>query len=78
VDVPAEFLLDGVTGYLLQVASSPSWVTGLLWAHVSTSLVFVIGYGTHLVIGWRLASVSTETVADRDNGALPRPARIPL
>lgn len=46
------------TGYLLQVASSSGWLTLLVWAHVSTSLVFVAGYSTHLVIGWRLNSVA--------------------
>jgi len=47
-----------VTGYLLQVASSSGWLTLLVWAHVSTSLVFVAGYSTHLVIGWRLNAVA--------------------
>ena len=58
-----------VTGYLLQVASSPAWLTALVWAHVSTSLVFVAGYSTHLVIGWRLSSATS---------GLSRPVRLPL
>ena len=52
------FLAMALSGYLLQVVSSPAWLTGLVWAHVSTSLVFVAGYSTHLVIGWRLNSVA--------------------
>ena len=49
-----------LSGYLLQVVSSPAWLTGLVWAHVSTSLVFVTGYGMHLVVGWRLSQVARE------------------
>ena len=47
-----------LTGYLLQVASDPAWLSALVWAHVSTSLLFVVGYGAHLVIGWRLSGHS--------------------
>ena len=49
------FSTMALTGYLLQVASDPAWLSGLVWAHVSTSLIFVAGYGAHLVIGWRLS-----------------------
>ena len=47
-----------LTGYLVQVASSPAGVTALIWAHVATGAIFVIGYTTHVVIGWRLGRVS--------------------
>ena len=53
------FSTMALTGYLLQVVSSPIWLTGLVWAHVSTSLIFVAGYSVHLVIGWRLSSVAS-------------------
>ena len=46
-----------LTGYLIQVASSPAWVSGAIWAHVGASVVFVVGYTTHMVIGWRLGRV---------------------
>ena len=52
------FSTMALTGYLLQVASDPAWLSALVWAHVSTSLIFVVGYGAHLVIGWRLSSQS--------------------
>ena len=53
------FSVMALTGYLLQVASSPAWITALIWAHVGASALFVAGYTTHLVIGWRLGRVSS-------------------
>ena len=52
------FSVMALTGYLVQVASSPAWITALMWAHVASSALFVAGYSTHLVIGWRLDRVS--------------------
>ena len=52
------FAAMALTGYLLQVTSNPAWLVGLVWAHVSTSLLFVAGYSVHLVIGWRVNRVS--------------------
>ena len=52
------FSLRALSGYFVQVASSPSWVTASIWLQVATSLVFVVGYGVHLGIGWRLTSPS--------------------
>ena len=52
------FSAMALTGYLLQVASSPAWITAFIWAHVAASAVFVAGYTMHLVIGWRLGRVS--------------------
>ena len=66
------FLTMALTGYFLQVASTPSWVSVLVWAHVSTSGVFVMGYGVHLVIAWRVNRASPVAV-----GPLPRAARLP-
>ena len=51
------FSVMALTGYLLQVASSPAWITAFIWAHVASSAVFVAGYTTHLVIGWKLERV---------------------
>ena len=67
------FSAMALSGYLLQVASDPAWLTAFVWVHVSTSLVFVAGYGAHLVIGWRLSRVSP-IAAD----TMRRAARIPL
>ena len=49
-----------LSGYLLQVASTPAVVTVMLWIHLSTSVIFVVGYSLHLLVGWR---VSRMTVA---------------
>jgi hypothetical protein len=67
------FSTMALTGYLLQVASDPAWLTGLVWAHVSTSLIFVVGYGVHLVIAWRLVRVPPIAAA-----RLPGAVRFPL
>lgn len=48
------FAAMALSGYGLQVATDPAWIDAWLWLHVSTSLVFVLGYATHLVIGWEL------------------------
>jgi hypothetical protein len=52
------FSTMALSGYLLQVASSPAWLGALVWLHIATSLIFVTGYSVHLVIGWRLSRVS--------------------
>ena len=67
------FSTMALTGYLLQVASSPAWLTVLVWAHVSTSLVFVAGYSVHLIIGWRLTRAASVAATE-----LPQAARLPL
>ncbi len=67
------FSTMALTGYLLQVASSPTGLSVLVWAHVSTSLVFVAGYSVHLVIAWRLSRVSPISA-----GTFRRAAQIPL
>ncbi len=67
------FSVMALTGYLLQVASDPAWLFGLVWAHVATSLIFVAAYGVHLVIGWRLTRVAPVAV-DTFRGV----ARLPL
>jgi len=48
------FSTMSLSGYLLQVATSVAWLKVLVVLHVGTSIVFLIGYGAHLVIGWRL------------------------
>lgn len=54
------FSAMALSGYLLQVASTPGLVTAMVWAHASTSVVFVLGYTAHLVISWRLGRASSE------------------
>jgi hypothetical protein len=61
-----------LSGYLLQVASTPALLTVMLWAHIATSVVFVAGYSLHLVIGWRISRVSSMATS-----TLPRQAGLP-
>ena len=51
------FAVMALTGYLVQVASSPAWITAIIWTHVAGSAVFVAGYTTHMIIGWKLGRV---------------------
>ena len=60
------FSVMAVSGYLLQVVSSAAWLPPLVWLHVATSVVFVVGYTGHLVIGWRVALAA-------DTSPLPGP-----
>ena len=70
------FSIMAFSGYLLQVIADPAWLSTLVVTHVATSVVFLVGYSTHLVIGWRVAKASEGTVVpDAD---LPSPARLPL
>lgn len=57
------------SGYALQVVSDPSWLGTLVWLHVGASVLFVVGYGAHLVIGWRLPARMRELVARPRPGA---------
>ncbi len=52
------FSVMALTGYLIQVASSPAWITAWIGTHVAASAIFVVGYTTHMVIGWRLGRSS--------------------
>ena len=70
------FSAMALSGYLLQVASSVAWLDTLVIVHVGTSIVFIIGYGAHLVIGWRLLWAAN-TGSSRD-ATLPDTAGLPL
>ena len=48
------FSAMALSGYLLQVVSSVVLIDVLVVLHIATGVVFVIGYGAHLIIGWRL------------------------
>ena len=52
------FSVMALTGYLIQVTASPAWITAWIWLHVAASAVFVVGYTTHMVIGWKLGRPS--------------------
>ena len=64
------FSAMAISGYLIQIASTPALIDAAIWTHVVTSAVFVVGYGAHLVIGWR--APAPEPVASRRRP--PRPA----
>ena len=56
-----------LSGYLLQVVTSPAWLDALVAIHIVTSLVFAVGSVIHLVIGWRMSWATvgtTEQVPD--------------
>jgi len=55
------FSAMALSGYLLQVASTPFWLNTLIVAHIVTSGVFILGYAAHLVIGWRLVKAPRQT-----------------
>ena len=65
-----------LSGYLLQVASDPTWLRVLMVTHVATGAVFMVGYGAHLALGYRL--LRTAPVTGAVEPTLPRPARLPL
>lgn len=65
-----------VSGYALQVLSDPRWIQLLVWFHVATSVLFVVGYGAHLVLGWRLPIRVREALSrPRPDGAAADGAR---
>ena len=66
------FSAMALTGYLIQVATTPALITFFIWTHVAASVVFVIGYGIHLVNGWRLDGIPRKAVRTSP----PRPARL--
>ena len=64
------FSAMALSGYVIQIASTPALIDAAIWTHVATSSVFVVGYGAHLVIGWR--APTPEPVVPRRRP--PRPA----
>lgn len=46
------FAVMALSGYCIQVASSAAAVSAAVWIHVASGVVFIVGYGVHLVIGW--------------------------
>jgi len=68
------FSVMAVSGYLIQVMTTPTLITGFVWLHIVTSALFVFGYGIHLVIGYRISRLPTGT----PDTALPGSARLSL
>ena len=57
------FLVMTVSGYLIQIATSPALIAVAIWTHVATSVLFVVAYGVHLVIGYRVADAGARQPA---------------
>ena len=60
------------SGYLIQVATTPWLITFFIWTHVAASVVFIAGYGIHLVNGWRIIDRRADAAAP----PLPNPRRL--
>ena len=69
------FSTMALSGYLLPVATSVAWLNAFVVLHIGTSIVFIIGYGAHLVIGWRLLwaadATTTREASLSDAAGLP-------
>ncbi len=65
------FSAMALTGYLIQVVTSPLLISVAIWTHVATSIVFILGYTSHCVIGWRINRIPVGL-----QGAAAGPARI--
>lgn len=53
------FAAMALSGYGIQVATTPALIAVCIWSHVAASAVFVVGYGVHLVNGWRIDRASS-------------------
>lgn len=62
------FAVMAVSGYLVQVAPTPALVDASVWVHVLSSLLFVIGYGVHLAVGWRVGAAEPIVPRRRASG----------
>ena len=70
------FTAMALSGYLLQVVPNLFLVRVMLVMHVSTSLLFLVGYSAHLILGLRLLkTAAADTVPKPD---IPKAARIVL
>lgn len=48
------FSVMAFSGYLIQVATSALLLTVAIWVHIAASVVFLVGYTSHWVNGWRI------------------------
>jgi len=59
----SSFITMALSGYLLQVSSSPSAVQIWMWTHIITGCLFVVIYTLHLVFGKRIIKAQHRTRA---------------
>lgn len=57
------FLVMTLSGYLIQVTTTPALIAMAIWTHVATSVLFVVAYAAHLVVGYRVAYANTRRPA---------------
>ena len=48
------FSVMALSGYLIQVGTTPAFITFSIWLHIGAGTLFVVSYGVHLVNGWRI------------------------
>ena len=68
------FSMMAISGYLIQVTTSAWLITVMIWTHIAMGTLFVIGYGIHLVLGYRVNKLPVGT----PDTTLPGPARLSL
>ena len=64
-----------VSGYLIQVASSPALVTVFIWTHGIAAVLFTAAYCGHLVIGYRTTRRMRDAHGDPRGRGAPRQRR---
>ena len=48
------FSTMALSGYFIQIGTSPAFITFSIWLHIVTGTLFVLSYAVHLVNGWRI------------------------
>lgn len=62
------FAVMTISGYLIQVSAAPVLTTIWFWTHVVSGCAFVVGYGSHFVIGWPIGQRSRRRARARRAG----------
>ena len=68
------FSVMALSGYFIQVGTSPDFITFSIWLHVVAGTVFVLGYGVHLANGWRLRGRPTRLPSGPEPAPVARAA----
>ena len=48
------FSVMALSGYFIQIGTTPEFINFSIWLHIGSGTVFVIGYSVHLVNSWRI------------------------
>lgn len=57
-----------LSGYLLQVASGPTFLQVLVWTHIASSVLFAVGVVVHLVAAARTVNGSAQRTGSSEPG----------